>query len=74
MQQDNRSYVVINIDLLISNIKLYRSINKFKRIIAIVKANAYGHGDVKVARALSEEGVDFFAVSNINEGKRLRNK
>ncbi len=40
--------------------------------IAVVKANAYGHGDVEVATALAEEGVRHFAVSNLEEALRLR--
>ena len=70
MQQDNRSYVVINIDLLISNIKLYRSINKFKRIIAIVKANAYGHG-IEIIKYI-EPFIDGLGVATVNEGSLVR--
>lgn len=40
--------------------------------IAVVKSNAYGHGDFAVARALAECGVRRFAVSNIDEAVRLR--
>jgi alanine racemase len=42
------------------------------RIIAVVKANAYGHGDVEVARALEESGADLLACADIEEGARLR--
>lgn len=40
--------------------------------IAVVKSNAYGHGDIAVAHALYECGVRRFAVSNIDEAVRLR--
>lgn len=40
--------------------------------MAVVKADAYGHGDAEVARALQEGGIDMFAVSNILEGINLR--
>jgi len=33
-----------------------------KKVIAVVKSNAYGHGSRAVARYLEERGVDFFAV------------
>ena len=41
-------------------------------IIAVVKANAYGHGDVEVARALEASGADLLACADIEEGARLR--
>ena len=41
-------------------------------IMATVKANAYGHGAVKVSKALEEEGVRFLAVFTIDEGIELR--
>ena len=42
------------------------------RTMAVVKADAYGHGDGYVSRALQQEGADWFAVSNINEAISLR--
>ena len=41
-------------------------------IIAVVKANAYGHGAVAVARALREAGAEWLAVADIEEGLELR--
>ncbi len=41
-------------------------------IIAVVKANAYGHGAVPVARALVEAGAAWLAVADIEEGLELR--
>lgn len=42
------------------------------RMIAVVKANAYGHGADLIARTLAEEGCDFFAVSCVYEAILLR--
>jgi len=42
------------------------------RVIAVVKANAYGHGAEIVARTLREEGCDSFAVSCVYEASILR--
>jgi alanine racemase len=42
------------------------------RIIAVVKANAYGHGAGQVARALEEAGADLVACADIEEGAALR--
>ena len=41
------------------------------RVMAVIKANAYGHGLVAVARAL--EAADAFAVARVDEGLTLRN-
>jgi alanine racemase len=40
--------------------------------IAVVKANAYGHGGAQVARALEDAGADLFACADIEEGAALR--
>lgn len=41
-------------------------------IIAVVKANAYGHGAVRVAQALEDAGASWLAVADIEEGIELR--
>lgn len=41
-------------------------------ILAVVKADAYGHGDLEVVRTLSGQGVRHFAVATVEEGVRLR--
>src|SRR6266550_2220772 len=42
------------------------------RVIAVVKANAYGHGAGQVARALEDAGADLLACADIEEGHALR--
>ncbi|HLN04012.1 MAG TPA: alanine racemase [Bryobacteraceae bacterium] len=68
-----RSYVLISRDQLVRN---YRSVRAAARpgvaVMAVVKANAYGHGAVEIARVLIAEGVDWLAVSSVNEGAALR--
>ena len=41
-------------------------------IMAVIKANGYGHGAVRVARALEEAGATWLAVADIEEGIELR--
>ena len=43
-----------------------------RKILAIVKANAYGHGSVPVSRALARAGADWFGVTCTAEGIELR--
>lgn len=66
-----RAWSEIDLDALKGNITKLREICKNKEIIAIVKANAYGHGDVQCANALNECGVRRFAVSNLWEAQQL---
>ena len=42
------------------------------KICCVIKANAYGHGAVQLARVYEKLGADFFAVSNIEEAMQLR--
>ena len=44
----------------------------FSEIIAVVKANAYGHGGPEVARFLERHGISHFAVATALEGEELR--
>src|SRR5712671_6214374 len=46
--------------------------DKAADVIAVVKANAYGHGAGQVARALEDAGADLLACADIEEGAALR--
>lgn len=72
--QLKRSWVEVDLDQIKNNIDTYKKyISKDAKIIAVVKANAYGHGAVTVSQKLQQTGVDFFAVSNLSEAIELRN-
>lgn len=43
-----------------------------QKYLAVVKADAYGHGAVPVALALQREGADWFGVASLEEGEELR--
>ena len=66
------SWVEIDPGRIVQNFRICSSLAPGKRIMAVVKANAYGHGDVEVASALESAGCDFFAVANPSEALRLR--
>lgn len=73
MSLDKRSWVEINLDCVLRNLEYFKKIQKSNRdIMAVVKADAYGHGDQIIAKLLSENGVRNFAVSNIDEAIHLR--
>jgi alanine racemase len=46
--------------------------DRVPRVIAVVKANAYGHGAGQVGRALEDAGADLLACADIEEGAVLR--
>ena len=74
MQWENkRSWTEIAFSSLKKNYNIYRDFQpSYKHIMAVVKADAYGHGDRVVAKYLSDNGVRHFAVSNINEAIHIR--
>jgi alanine racemase len=73
MEMFRRTYAEINLENLISNwfeIKKVAADDRF--VCPMVKANAYGHGDVQVALALEKAGADTLGVCLIEEGLLLR--
>lgn len=66
-----RTWAQVDLDVLKQNIAKIRELSHGKEIIAVVKANAYGHGDVQCAKALNGCGITNFAVSNLWEAQRL---
>ena len=74
MEMFRRTFAEINLDHLAHNyfeIKKLAGDNRF--ICPMVKANAYGHGDLEVAKHLENNGVTHLGVCLIEEGLRLRN-
>jgi len=70
--QDERAYVTIDLDAIGHNVGLVRNkVGKDVKILAVVKANAYGHGAPEVALYL-ESKVDAFAVATVEEALQLR--
>lgn len=62
----------INLDAVFHNIgEIKKRLNPGVKIAAVIKADAYGHGALPVAKALYDEA-DWFAVSNIEEALELR--
>jgi alanine racemase len=66
-------WVEISLAALTHNLKaIRRRIGRRRKILAIVKGNAYGHGAVPVAKALARAGADVFGVTCTSEGIELR--
>ena len=74
MMNNRRCWAEINLPQIKKNYDIYKeSISSAIAIMAVVKADAYGHGDKVVAKFLSDQGVRYFAVSNIVEAIHIRN-
>ncbi len=68
-----RTWAEIDLDRLRHNWEtIRRVVHKDTRMMAVVKADAYGHGAVTVSRVLDSLGADCFAVSNLDEAIQLR--
>ena len=66
-------YLEINMDNLTNNYnEIRRIVNPNTKIMAVIKANAYGHGSVELAKMYEKIGVDRLAVSIISEAVELR--
>ncbi len=64
------AYAVLDIAALQHNLQQVRKCAPGANVMAVIKANGYGHGLERIAAALS--GVDAFAVARVDEGVRLR--
>ncbi|NDW10540.1 bifunctional UDP-N-acetylmuramoyl-tripeptide:D-alanyl-D-alanine ligase/alanine racemase [Dysgonomonas sp. 520] len=63
----------VNLDAIVHNFNFYRSrLGKDTRLICMVKADAYGSGDVEVAKTLQHHKCDYLAVAVADEGVLLR--
>lgn len=72
---ERRAWAEVDLDAIAHNIKEIRKItNPNAQIMAVVKADAYGHGFMEVARTLLENGADRLAVAVLQEGKQLRSR
>lgn len=72
MKKYTRVYADINLDNIKANVRALMGATKpGTKAMAVVKADAYGHGDVAVAKAVSPL-VDAYAVATVEEGVNLR--
>jgi len=73
MQWMRRTWAEISLDNLYHNYTTIRShVARGARFMGVVKADAYGHGAVPIARALDNFGADALCVSNLEEAIQLR--
>ena len=68
----HRAWVEIDHAAIRGNLRILRELAPDAEVIGVVKANAYGHGGVAVARTLVGAGTERLAVATVDEGQRLR--
>ena len=72
MSEYYRVYAEVDLSAIVENVKnLKKLTNDGTKAMAVVKANAYGHGDVAVSKAVYNE-VDAYAVATLQEAINLR--
>ncbi|PZU98916.1 MAG: alanine racemase [Pseudanabaena sp.] len=74
LKQKHRAWIEVNLLAIKYNVQQLKSLlNPATELMAIVKADAYGHGAVEVSQAVIEAGASWLGVATIPEGIQLRN-
>ncbi|MEK4967279.1 alanine racemase [Cytobacillus sp. FSL R7-0696] len=69
------TWAEINLDYITYNVEsMIKHIGEEAELFAVVKANAYGHGDIEVAKTALKAGATYLAVATLDEAFALRNK
>ena len=68
----HRAWIEVDHAAIRQNLRVVRDLSPGASVIGVVKANAYGHGDVEVARTLVAAGVERLAVATVDEAAGLR--
>ncbi|MEO0048763.1 MAG: hypothetical protein RL556_95 [Actinomycetota bacterium] len=64
--------ILINLDVIAANLQTMRGHCPTAMICGVVKANAYGHGMIEVAKRLQAEKIDYLGVADLDEAIELR--
>jgi alanine racemase len=71
--EQQRAWVEIDLSALAHNVRQIKSLLAADiSMMAVVKADAYGHGSIDIARTVIAEGVEWLAVATVTEGIELR--
>lgn len=68
-----RTWCEVSLDALVHNLNQFKKLAPNKKIMGVVKADAYGHGVFEVSRTLMDNGADALAVASAEEAFQLRN-
>lgn len=74
-RQCHTTVLEVNLSTMVANLNHYRSrLPQGTKLMTMVKASSYGHGDYEIAAEMQHEGVDYLAVAFADEGVILRQK
>lgn len=71
-QGKHRAWAEIDLNAIAHNFRIIQQYVGDTPVLAVVKANAYGHGSVRVAQRLVQAGATYFAVATLDEAVELR--
>ena len=69
---ERRVWSEVDLDAIRANVRALRELAAPAELLAVVKANGYGHGAVPVARAALDAGATWLGVARVEEGEQLR--
>ncbi|HEX6709250.1 MAG TPA: alanine racemase [Rubrobacter sp.] len=72
VRSPSRTWAEVDLGAVRHNVSTLKRRAPNSRLMAVVKADAYGHGSVEVSRAAIEAGTDSLAVVTVEEGAELR--
>jgi alanine racemase len=71
----HNNYVEINLDNINKNVNtLIKRYNNYQYYFGSLKADAYGHGMIKIAQEIIKQGINYLVVSSLDEALELRKK
>jgi len=68
----SRAWIELDLQALEHNVEELTKVISIHQIMAVVKANAYGHGMIEIAKKLEQIGINNYAVATLEEGIHLR--
>lgn len=72
MYPNRDAWIEVDLSVIARNVRQLRKISRSKYFCAVVKADGYGHGAVKVASTALENGADRLAVATVDEALEIR--
>lgn len=64
--------LVIDLNAIVANLQTFKKVSGGAKVMGVIKANAYGHGMIEVAKKLQSVGIDYLGVADVDEALLLR--
>ena len=72
LNQRDRAWIELDVGNLLQNLSGLKSMLPACELMPVIKANAYGHGVISIAKLLQRHGIRYFCVATAEEGVELR--